>query len=266
MKRILLNILKVIIGLYILVCVAFYFFQEKIIFLPETLEKSHQFDFEQAFEELNFKTADGKLINGLLFKADSTKGLIFYLHGNAGSLKQWGNAASTYTDLDYDIFILDYRGYGKSEGKITSQEQVFQDNQMVYDELTKRYDEKNIILLGYSIGSGMASFLASENDSKQLILQAPYYSLTDLAGQMFPFIPSFTLRYKFATNEYLKNCNMPVTIIHGNEDAVIPYESSLRLKAEFESKIELITLDGLGHNGLTTNEDYKKALKTVLEK
>jgi pimeloyl-ACP methyl ester carboxylesterase len=266
MKRILLNILKVIIGLYILVCVAFYFFQEKIIFLPETLEKSHQFDFEQAFEELNFKTADGKLINGLLFKADSTKGLIFYLHGNAGSLKQWGNAASTYTDLDYDIFILDYRGYGKSEGKITSQEQVFQDNQMVYDELTKRYDEKNIILLGYSIGSGMASFLASENDSKRLILQAPYYSLTDLAGQMFPFIPSFTLRYKFATNEYLKNCNMPVTIIHGNEDAVIPYESSLRLKAEFESKIELITLDGLGHNGLTTNEDYKKALKTVLEK
>jgi pimeloyl-ACP methyl ester carboxylesterase len=266
MKRILLNILKVIIGLYILVCVAFYFFQEKIIFLPETLEKSHQFDFEQAFEELNFKTADGKLINGLLFKADSTKGLIFYLHGNAGSLKQWGNAASTYTDLDYDIFILDYRGYGKSEGKITSQEQVFQDNQMVYDELAKGYDEKNIILLGYSIGSGMASFLASENDSKQLILQAPYYSLTDLAGQMFPFIPSFTLRYKFATNEYLKNCNMPVTIIHGNEDAVIPYESSLRLKAEFESKIELITLDGLGHNGLTTNEDYKKALKTVLEK
>jgi len=266
MKRILLNILKVIIGLYILVCVAFYFFQEKIIFLPETLEKSHQFDFEQAFEELNFKTADGKLINGLLFKADSTKGLIFYLHGNAGSLKQWGNAASTYTDLDYDIFILDYRGYGKSEGKITSQEQVFQDNQMVYDELAKGYDEKNIILLGYSIGSGMASFLASENDSKRLILQAPYYSLTDLAGQMFPFIPSFTLRYKFATNEYLKNCNMPVTIIHGNEDAVIPYESSLRLKAEFESKIELITLDGLGHNGLTTNEDYKKALKTVLEK
>jgi pimeloyl-ACP methyl ester carboxylesterase len=135
----------------------------------------------------------------------------------------------------------------------------------VYDELAKGYDEKNIILLGYSIGSGMASFLASENDSKQLILQAPYYSLTDLAGQMFPFIPSFTLRYKFATNEYLKNCNMPVTIIHGNEDAVIPYESSLRLKAEFESKIELITLDGLGHNGLTTNEDYK-ALKTVLEK
>jgi alpha-beta hydrolase superfamily lysophospholipase len=266
MKRILLNIFKVIVGLYILVCAVFYFFQERLIFLPEALEKSYQFDFEQPFEEHNFKTADGIRINGLLFRADSAKGLIFYLHGNEGSLKSWGNAASTYTDLDYDFFILDYRGYGKSEGKITNHEQLFQDNQMVYDELTKKYDEKDIIILGYSIGSGMASALASENDSKRLILQAPYYSLTDLAKQNFPFIPSFTIKYKFATNEYLKKCKMPVTIIHGNADAVIPYESSLRLKEEFDSKIELITLDGLGHNGLTKNEKYKEALENVLEK
>ncbi len=192
MKRILLNILKVIIGLYIVVCVAFYFLQEKIIFLPEALEKNYPFDFGQPFEELNFKTADGIGINGLLFRTDSAKGLIFYLHGNEGSLKSWGNAASTYTDLDYDFFILDFRGYGKSEGKIISQEQLFQDNQMVYDELTKEYDEKDIIILGYSIGSGMASFLASENDSKRLILQAPYYSLTDMAPQMYPFFPAFS--------------------------------------------------------------------------
>lgn len=266
MKRILLNILKVIIGLYILVCVAFYFLQEKIIFVPETLEKTHQFDFGQNFEEFNFKTADGKLINGLLFKADSSKGLIFYLHGNEGSLNGWGKVADTYTELNYDIFILDYRGYGKSEGKITNQEQLFEDNQMVYNELMKEYDEKDIIILGYSIGSGMASFLASGNDPKRLILQAPYYSLTDLLGQMYPFIPAFTLRYKFATNKYLKNCSMPITIIHGNQDAVIPYESSLRLREEFKSKVNLITLEGLGHNGITKNEDYKKALKTVLEK
>jgi len=266
MKRILFNILKVIIGLYVLLCVGFYIFQEKIIFVPETLEKSHQFDFGQNFEERNFKTADGKLINGLLFKADSAKGLIFYIHGNAGSLNGWGNAGKTYTKLNYDVFILDFRGYGKSEGKITSQEQLFEDNQMVYDALTKEYDEKEIIVLGYSIGSGMASFLASENSPKRLILQAPYYSLTNLQRQMFPFIPSFTLRYKLATNEYLKNCNMPVTIIHGNEDAVIPYESSLRLKEEFKSKVNLIILDGVGHNELTTNADYIKAIKTVLEK
>jgi uncharacterized protein len=266
MKKILLIVLIVIVGLYIIVCLAFYFFQEKIIFFPETLEKNYQFGFEQKFEERNFETADGKLINGLLFRADSTKGLIFYLHGNAGSLKGWGNVAGTYTELNYDIFILDYRGYGKSEGKITSQKQLYDDNQMVYNKLKEEYNEQDIIVLGYSIGSGMAANLASVNNPKRLILQAPYYSLTDLAGQMFPFLPSFTLRYKFATNMYLKNCNMPVTIFHGNQDAVIPYESSLRLKEEFKSTIHLITLDGMGHNGMSKNEDYKNELKTILSK
>lgn len=266
MKKILLNILKVIVSLYILVCVTFYFLQEKLIFLPETLEKNHKFDFVQTFEEFNFKTADKKLINGLLFRAESTKGLIFYLHGNAGSLNGSGEVADTYTELNYDIFFLDYRGYGKSEGEITSQKQLFDDNQMVYNELTKKYDEKDIIILGSSIGSGMASRLAADNNPKRLILHAPYYSFPDLVSQFYPLTPLFTLKYKFATNEYLKNCNMPVTIFHGNQDTVIPYESSLRLREEFKSKVYLITLDGLGHNEITKNENYKKALKTILEK
>ncbi|WP_373496932.1 alpha/beta hydrolase [Aquiflexum sp.] len=258
----LLYFILVIVGIYIIVCVAFYYFQEKLIFFPETLEKNHQFDFGQKFEERNFETADGKLLNGLLFKADSTKGLIFYLHGNAGSINGWGYVAEAYTELDYDVFILDYRGYGKSEGKITSQKQLFDDNQMVYDNLKKEYNEQDIIILGYSIGTGMASYLASENTPKRLILQAPYYSLTDLAGQLFPFLPTFILRYKFANNEYLENCT--VTIFHGNQDEVIPYESSLRLKEEFKSKIHLIILDGVGHNGMTESKEYKRELKSIL--
>jgi uncharacterized protein len=70
----------VIVGIFVVLCIAFYYFQEKLIFFPETLEKNHQFDFGQKFEERNFETADGKLLHGLLFRADSTKGLIFYLH------------------------------------------------------------------------------------------------------------------------------------------------------------------------------------------
>jgi len=248
-----------------IVCVAFYYFQEKLIFFPETLDKNHQFDFGQKFEERNFETADGKLLHGLLFRADSTKGLIFYLHGNAGSINGWGQVAATYTELNYDIFILDYRGYGKSEGKITSQKQLFDDNQMVYDHLKKEYNEQDIILLGYSIGTGMASYLASENNPKRLILQAPFYSLTDLAGQLFPFFPSFIIRYKFSNHQYLENCTVPITIFHGNQDEIIPYESSLRLKEEFKSKVKLILLDGVGHNGMTESEEYKIELKNILD-
>ena len=257
MKKKLINLFKIIVGLYIVLCGILYFFQENLIFFPQKLEQDYQFNFEQDFEELNFKTSDGKTLNGLLFKVDHSKGLIFYLHGNAGSLSSWGHVANTYTDLNYDIFILDYRGYGKSEGSISSQEQLFEDNQLIYDALKQKYQEDDIIILGYSIGTGMASKLASDNKPNQLILQAPYYSLTDMMRQRFSLIPTFILKYKLATNEYLENCNMPITIFHGNKDRVIDYKSSLKLKSEFENKLELITLNGQGHNGMTDNMDYK---------
>lgn len=264
MKKRLINIIKVIVPLYITLCIGLYLFQENLIFFPQKLNKNHQFKFTENFEELTFKTSDNKSLNGLLFKSDSSKGLIFYLHGNGGSLSSWGNIADTYTDLNYDIFILDYRGYGKSEGKINSQTQLFEDNQMIYNELKKKYKEENMVILGYSIGTGLASKLASDNNPSQLILQAPYYSLTDMMRQKFPFIPTFILKYKFSTNKYLKKCQMPITIFHGDKDKVINYNSSLRLKEDFRDKANLITLKGQGHNGMTNNREYKQALKNTL--
>ena len=265
MKKKILNILKIIIGLYLILCGLLFLFQESLIFFPQKLEKEHQFNFNGEFKELNIESTDGKLLNGILFKSDSTKGLIFYLHGNAGSLENWGNVAKTYTELNYDVFILDYRSFGKSEGKIKNQTQLFDDNQKVYDELKKEYTEQNTIILGYSIGTGMASNLASKNNPKQLILQAPYYNLTDMMRSRFSFIPTFILKYKFETNEYLKNCKMPITIFHGNQDGVINYNSSVRLKEDFK-QIKLITLEGQGHNGMTNNFNYKRELKNIFEK
>ncbi|MBX7227216.1 MAG: alpha/beta hydrolase [Chitinophagales bacterium] len=266
MKKGLSKLFKILVALYILLCGFLYFFQEKIIFFPLHLDKDYKFNFEQKFKEQNIKTTDGKLLNGLLFEADNANGLIFYLHGNAGNLSSWGEVAKTYTDLNYDVFIIDYRGYGKSEGKISGQDQLFEDNQTAYNELKKRYNEGSIIILGYSIGTGLASQLASTNHPKLLILQAPYYNLTDLMKQQFPFIPTFILKYKFATNEYLKNCEMPVVIFHGKADEVIYHGSSLKLKEAFKKQDTLITLKGQGHNGMTDNEEYKVALTKILTK
>lgn len=112
-----------------------------MIFFPEKLEKDFKFSFSQKFEELNIPTKDGFNLNAALFKTDSSKGIIFYLHGNAGSINSWGEVATTYTDLQYDVLILDYRGYGKSDGSITSQDQLFHDLQVAYNEITKTYSE-----------------------------------------------------------------------------------------------------------------------------
>ncbi len=265
MKKIPLVILKIVITLYIVLCGLLYFFQEKLIFYPQKLDKNYKFEFGQTFEEINIITPDNKKINGLLFKADSSKGLIFYLHGNAGCLSSWGEVAKTYTDLHYDVFILDYRSYGKSEGEINGQNQLFQDNQTIYNELKKKYSEDKIIVLGYSIGTGLASKLASTNNPKMLILQAPYYNLTDMMRHTYSYLPTFLLKYKFATNDYLKKCKMPVVIFHGNKDEVIYYGSSLKLKEEFKQNDTLITLIDQGHNGITNNEKYKTELEKILK-
>jgi len=265
MKRSIVKILKILVIIYLAVCGLLYFIQEKLIFFPEKLEKAYKFTFNQTFKELNFKTEDNVILNGILFQGDTSKGLIFYLHGNAGSLRSWGEIAKTYTDLNYDVFMLDYRGYGKSEGAISSQTQLYNDIQTVYDNLKTKYDENKIIVLGYSIGTGLATKLASSNHPKLLILQAPYYSLTDLMKHDYPIIPTFILKYKFETNKYIVDCKMPIVIFHGDEDEVVYYESSVELKNLIKTNDRLIILQGQGHNGITNNPKYIIEIKKILK-
>src|ERR1041385_676311 len=129
MKRMIIKAIIIIAALYFIICALLYVFQENLIFFPQKLDKNYRFGFAQPFEELNIVTNDDTRLHGLLFKADSSKGLIFYLHGNGGALDSWGEVASTYTSLHYDVFLLDYRGYGKSDGVISGQEQLFGDIQ-----------------------------------------------------------------------------------------------------------------------------------------
>jgi uncharacterized protein len=264
MKTILLKIAKVVLFMIIALLALLFFFQEKLIFHPTKLDKNYRFDFPVRFEEINIKTTDNKLLNGLLFKSDSSKGLIFYLHGNAGALNVWGKVAKWYTDLHYDVFMLDYRGFGKSEGSISGESQIFQDVQAAYNEMKQRFHEDSIIILGYSIGTGPAAELASTNAPRLLILQAPYFSLPDLVKHNYPALPVFILKYRFETNHYLMNCKMPVVIFHGDADEVIYYNSSVKLKKYFKPSDTLFTLPGQGHNGITENPAYIPDLKKIL--
>ena len=242
-----------------------YLFQESILFHPVELAPGHRFRFESKFEELNINSEDGKKLNAVLFKTDSAgKGLIFYLHGNAGSLDSWGPVSKLYTDLGYDVLMPDYRGYGKSEGNITGQEQLFRDNIAWYKVAKERSGQQRIIVLGYSIGSCLAAQIAATQGPEMLILQAPYYSMTDLVQEKIPLIPAAVLRYPLPTFEYLKQCRMPVYIFHGDKDEVIYYGASLKLKKHLKPEDKLFTLHGQGHNGMTENRQYQQEIAGVL--
>lgn len=260
------KILAFIFGsLYFIIIGLLYFNQESLFFHANKLDKNHQFSFLEKHQEVTIKTSDNINLHGLLFKAENTKGLVFYLHGNAGNVDVWGNIAENYTNLGYDIFILDYRGFGKSEGEITSEEQLFSDISSAYNQLKKQYNEQNIIITGYSIGSGMATYLASKNNPKSLILQAPYYCLEDLATEKFPIVPDFVVKYKIPTFEYIKKVKSPIYIFHGYDDMVIPYDNALKLKSLLKPKDKLVSLENQGHLGVNDNEEFLSELKEILK-
>jgi uncharacterized protein len=266
MKKFLLRTFLTICTLYILGCVMIYFYQENLIFHPEKLDQSFQFDFDQKFEEKFIRTTDDKKLNSLLFKVPESKGLIFYLHGNGGSVNSCGIVAETFTELNYDVFMLDYRGYGKSEGTIDGEKQLHKDIQSAYNELKKSYPENKILILGYSIGTGFAAKLASNNHPKLLILHAPYYNLTDLMKHKYPIVPTFILKYKLKTNEYLKKCRMPVVIFHGEKDHGIYTGSSLKLQKEFKTQDTLILLKDVDHNGIIKSDEYQRLIPALLNR
>ncbi|MFD2247491.1 alpha/beta hydrolase [Pontibacter ruber] len=240
------------------------FQQESLIFFPEKLPQQHRFSFDQEFEEIFIPARDGARLHGILFKAAAPKGLVFYLHGNAGSVDSWGWIAPTYTNLNYDIFVLDYRGYGKSEGKISSEKQFYEDVQTAYDHMKTRYNEDNTIVAGYSIGTAAAAMLAAANSPKLLILQAPYYSLADLMQSLYPFVPAFLLKYKFETYRFVEQTRAPVVLFHGDADEIIYQGSSEKLRPHLKPKDKVIILQGQGHNGMNENPDYQRELASVL--
>lgn len=251
-------------ALYLLLCIIVYIIQDRLIFFPEKLSATHRYHFFEKFREENIKTKDGILLNGLLYEVNRPKGVVLFVHGNAGSIDSWGWVAETYTKIDYDCFVFDYRGFGKSEGNISSEQQFYDDVQAAYDFLKAGYAESDIVVIGFSIGSAAAAKIASQNRPRMLILQAPYFSLVDMAKKHYPFLPTLLLKYKFRTWEFLQRTAAPVVIFHGEEDEIIYYGSSVKLKAYLKQDDKFIPLKKQSHNGIHENKDYIDALRNIL--
>ena len=258
--------LFLIIGIYIAISLALYYVQDYMLFKPEKLPKDFQFDYEnQQTKEYNLETRDGAIINGLrFFPKDESKGVVLYLKGNSKSIKGWGKFAVDFTRHGYNVLMVDYRGFGKSTGK-RSQKALKRDLQKVYDKIKERTSEDRVILYGRSLGSGFATKLASLNNPKMLILDAPYYSLTKVAARYVPFMPlSILLKYPLPTYKWLKYVQCPIHIIHGTHDKLIPYKSSVKL-AQINPKLTKIhTVIGGCHKNLNNFESYHKMLDEII--
>ena len=262
--KILLWIIGIISGIYLAICGYLYFNQEALLFPGSRLPKNYKYTFQGPFNEYTVKTKDGDTMSACLFKATNSRGLIFYLHGNGGDLQSWGDVAVHYNALSYDVFMVDYPGYGKSTGHIKTMQQLLNSVSAAYAFIKPKYPEDHIVILGYSIGSGLAAWLTSKNHPQKLLLLAPYYSLNDLVKWHYPYLPEIILKYHINTYQYIQDVRAPVTIFHGDQDEVIYYGSSLKLKKYLKRGDSLITLHGQQHNGIDENEDYLQDLPQLL--
>ena len=253
--------------IYVLINILLYFLQDYFMFKPEKLPADFLFQYEhQEIEEYNVETRDGAIINGLRFKAQQPKGIVFYLKGNSKSIKGWGKFAVDFTRHGYDVLMVDYRGFGKSTGRRT-QKAIKRDMQVIYNKIKENVDEKYIILYGRSLGSGFAAKLASMNNPRMLILDAPYYSLSKVAKKYIPFMPlSILLKFPMPTYKWLQYVNCPIHIIHGTDDKLIPYKTSVKLSKIKPTSTTLYTVIGGGHKNLNTFESYHKMLSEIITK
>jgi len=244
-----------------------YFKQERFFFNPKKLDKEYVYTFEQEFEEFDISVTEGVYLNALLFHTQKpSKGVIIYYHGNAGAIHEWGTRAPLYLDNGYDILFFDYRNYGKSDGEYCETKELLNDSQKVYDYVKQRYSEDQIIVLGYSLGSGLATYVASKNKPKMLILNAPYYSWNSLiADEIAPPIPKYLIKYDIPTYKFIEQVSCPINIYYGTRDFLIhPDTNAKKLKAIKPNQISLHPITDGGHNGLHITKQYYDELKNIL--
>jgi fermentation-respiration switch protein FrsA (DUF1100 family) len=247
-----------------------YFFQEDLLFQKVTLDQDHMFSYEEPFEELFLSTEEGVKINALYFKTSSPKGVVLYFHGRGGNLAyRWGKFSREFTKRGYDFFIMDYRGFGKSQGKL-SEEGLCHDALECYRYLNSLYPENQIIVYGRSLGTGIATYVASHKKPKMLVLESPYFSILDLTPRQMPYLPRFLLplllKYHLRTDQWIVKVRSPIHIFHGTEDELVPYDSSLRLLKLLKDKLDahLIPIEKGKHNHLFYHPTYQSELDEIL--
>jgi uncharacterized protein len=248
---------------YGLVLALLWWGQERLLFLPTPLAPDHRLALEPGVHE---RTVDvpGARLHALHLKLPAPRGVVFFLHGNAGNLESWFVDLQVYRRANFDLFMLDYRGYGKSSGRIDSEAQLHADVRAAWDAVAPEYAGKKRVLLGRSLGSGLAVPLALQVQPELTVLVSPYSSMRAMASEAYPWVPTALLRYPLATDEAIVQLRSPLLLVHGEHDELIGAHHSEALK-RLHPPARLHIVKGAGHNDLHAFGDYEATLRAALD-
>jgi len=243
--------------------------EKSFLYFPDKTLMSTPADVGMAFEDLTLTTEDGLGINGWFVPYTGSSYTLLWFHGNAGNI---GNRvdllARLHRELKVNIFIIDYRGYGKSEGDI-SEEGTRLDARAAYDYLLGRKDvnPRRIIVFGRSLGAAVAVELAAELQFGGLILEAPFSSLKAMARENFPWFPSGLLKIRYDTLSKIKSVHLPLLILHGDRDQVVPFKQGRSVFEAANEPKQFYTIPNAGHNDsyIVGGQGYYRTMLQFIE-
>jgi pimeloyl-ACP methyl ester carboxylesterase len=240
-----------------------WFKQEALLFLPQRLPADHRFQHAADVHE-TWVDVPGARLNLLHLRLPQPRGVVFFLHGNGGSLQNWFVDLDFYRRENFDLVMMDYRGYGKSSGAIGSEAQLHADVRAAWHSLAPRYAGLQRVFLGRSLGAGLAAELALAEAPELTVLVSAYFSMQALAAEHYPWVPGRLLRYPLRTDLVVPRLRGPLLLLHGSRDGLIDPEQSARLHA-LVPHARRVLVAGAGHNDLQEFPAYGQALATALQ-
>ena len=259
MFNIIWTIIIVVGGLYGALCLYLFLMQSRLIFYPNLPSRkliSSPADIGLQYESVSIKTSDQVTLHGWFVPASEEKGVLIFFHGNAGNISHRLDSLRIFHDLGLSTLIIDYRGYGQSEGDI-SEHGTYLDAEAAWNYLTeiKNIPSQKIAVFGRSLGAAIAAYSAAKHMPGALILESAFTSVPDMAAKLYPVFPVRLLsRFQYNTRKSLLSVKCPVLIIHSPGDEIIPFENGLQLYRSAREPKRILEIQGEHNNGFLLSE------------
>lgn len=261
-NRIIKNILLLVLGL-VLLNGCMYLQQSSMIFFPYATLDQTPAEWGLVYEDVFLDTEDGVRLHGWYIPRHGSKQALLFFHGNAGNISHRGASVEIFHRLGLNVFIFDYRGYGKSEGK-PDEKGLYKDARAAWRYLSKErgFGQEEIILFGRSLGGAVAAELATEIQPGGLILESTFSSAKDVANAVFPVLSRLIfLRYDFDTAAHVRRVACPVLVLHSPDDEIIPFRLGEKVFQAANEPKSFVKMRGDHNSGILMSQpDYERAL------
>ena len=245
-----------------------YVFQEKMIFFPGKRIIDTPGTIGLQYEDVYLVTDDEIKIHGWYVPHPEAKATLLFFHGNAGNISHRLDSISIFHELDLSVFIIDYRGYGRSGGR-PSEQGTYMDAQAAWDYLVdeRRIRPDELIVFGRSLGGGVAAGLAARISPAAVILESTFTSIQELGKHYYPYLPvSWIARVRYPVDEDISSFNCPVLVIHSEQDDVVPFSHGQRLFANAREPKVFLPISGDHNTGFLLSGDvYVEGMKRFFE-